>query len=156
MAQDQDLDLVEISAEAKPPVVKIIDFIKFKYLEEKKEKEAKKHAKATELKEIRFTPFIGEHDLQTGLEKVKKFLKDGDLVKISIRFKGAQMAHQEFGPKLLVRILEKLEGMGQEDRAARMEGRQYVTILKPANKASQEKPDTRDQEEQKQENPSSS
>lgn len=151
MAQDQDLDLVEISAEAKPPVVKIIDFIKFRYLEEKKEKEAKKHAKATELKEIRFTPFIGEHDLQTGLGKVKKFLKDGDLVKISIRFKGAQMAHQEFGPKLLARILENLEGLGAEDRQARMEGRQYVTILKPATKTEKPREEAPKQEEKQNE-----
>lgn len=130
--------MVEISASASPPVVRIIDFAKFKYLEEKKEKEAKKHTKETELKEVRFTPFIGEHDLQTGIDKVKKFLEEGNLVKIAIRFKGAQMAHQEFGPKLLTRILQNLESIATEDRIAKMEGRAYVTILKPVAKS--EKP----------------
>ncbi|MDP2632511.1 MAG: translation initiation factor IF-3 [Candidatus Curtissbacteria bacterium] len=130
-AQEEEKDLVEISSEAKPPVVKIIDFKKFKYLEEKKEKEAKKHAKQTELKEVRFSPFIGEHDLNTALEKVKKFLKSGDMVKISVVFKGRQMAHQEFGPKMLDKIMSNLEGLAEQERDARFEGRRYVTVVRP-------------------------
>lgn len=131
-AQELELDLVEISENAKPPVVKIIEFKKFKYLEQRKEKEAKKHAKQTELKEVRFSPFIGEHDLQTALDKAKRFIKEGDLVKISIRFKGRQMAHTEFGPKLLSRILENLKGIAEKDRPEKFEGRQLVTIVRPA------------------------
>ena len=142
-AQEAEVDLVEIAPDAKPPVVKIIDFRKFKYLEEKKEKEARKHAKATELKEVRFSPFIGEHDFQTAIDKVKRFLTDGDLVKVSIVFLGRQMAHQEFGPKLLARITTALEGIGQQEREARFEGRRYITIVKPTKEAI--KSETKDQ-----------
>lgn len=130
-AQELEQDLVEIAPDAKPPVVKIIEFKKFKYLEDRKEKEARRHAKQTELKEVRFSPFIGEHDLQTALEKARKFISDGDLVKISIRFKGRQMAHTEFGPKLLERILSDLSDIADRDRPEKFEGRQFVTILKP-------------------------
>lgn len=127
--------MIEIAPDAKPPVAKIIDYKKFKYLEEKKEKEARKHTKQTELKEVRFSPFIGEHDLKTALEKVKKFLKEGDIVKISIVFTGRQMAHQEFGPKMLSRILSDLEGTAEQEREARFEGRRYVTFVKPVKGA---------------------
>lgn len=100
-------------------------------MEDRKEKEARKHTKETELKEVRFSPFIGEHDLNTGLGKVKKFILDGDIVKISIQFKGRQMAHTEFGPKLLEKILFELSEIAEQDREARFEGRRYVTIVKP-------------------------
>lgn len=130
-AQEEELDLVEIAPNAKPPVARIIDYKKFRYLEERKEKEARKHTKETELKEVRFSPFIGEHDLNTGLEKVKKFILSGDIVKISIQFKGRQMAHTEFGPKLLEKILTSLGEIAEQDREARFEGRRYVTIVKP-------------------------
>lgn len=129
-AQSRQMDLVEIAPEAKPPVVKIIDYKKFRYLEEKKEKEARKKTKQTELKEVRFTPFIGQHDLETGLDKVKRFLSEGHLVKISIVFKGRQMAHQEFGPKLLGKILDYFNGQVQTERPARMEGRRFVTTIR--------------------------
>lgn len=151
-AQEEEKDLVEIAADATPPVVKIIDYKKFKYLEEKKEKEAKKHAKATELKEVRFSPFIGEHDLETNINKVKKFLEDGDMVKITIVFKGRQMAHQEFGPKRLTEIMSLLEGIGEEDRQARFEGRRFVTFVRPSKKQKQENKDAQEQKEQKEEN----
>ena len=130
-AQEEEKDLVEIAENANPPVVKIINFKKFKYLEEKKEKEARKHTKETELKEVRFSPFIGEHDLETGLERVKKFLSEGNLVKITVVFKGRQMAHQEFGPKLLERIMSSLEGTAQKEREPRFEGKRFATIIKP-------------------------
>jgi len=133
-AQDLGLDLVEIAKDAQPPVVKIIDFKKFKYLEEQKEKEAKKHTKETELKEVRFSPFIGEHDLQVGLARVKRFLSEGNLVKISIVFLGRQMAHKEFGPKMLDKILTSLGEIAQKERTERFEGRRFVTIVKPVKK----------------------
>lgn len=121
--------MVEIAPQAKPPVVKIIEFKKFKYLEEKKEKEARKKTKETELKEVRVTPFIGEHDLNTALDKIKKFLGDGDLVKVSIVFTGRQMAHQEFGYKLLERIMQILPE-AQKERQERFEGRRLVTVIR--------------------------
>lgn len=130
-AQELELDLIEIAPDAKPPVAKLIDFKKFKYLEQKKEKEARKHAKQTELKEVRFSPFIGEHDLNTQLERVKKFLSEGDLVKVSIIFTGRQMAHTEFGPKLLLRIMAELAGVAEKEREEKFEGRRLVTTLKP-------------------------
>lgn len=137
IAQEQELDLVEIAPEAKPPVVKIIDFKKFQYLEERKQKEARKHTKETELKEVRVSPFIGEHDLEVSLKKVKKFLTEGDMVKLSVVFKGRQMAHTEFGPRLLGRILETLNGIGEKDRESRWEGRRFVSIINPTKEAMQ-------------------
>lgn len=145
-AQGEDLDLVEIAENAKPPVVKIIDFKKFLYLEDKKRKDARKHTKETELKEVRFSPFIGEHDLETGLKKVRKFLADGDIVKISIVFKGRQMAHQEFGPKLLERIMSLLDGATQE-RDARFEGRRFVTVVRGSKKQENREESTKEAEE---------
>lgn len=137
------MDLVEIAPEARPPVAKIIDYKKFQYLEERKLKEARKNTRETELKEVRFTPFIGEHDLEVGLKKVRKFLGQGDLVKVSIIFRGRQMIHTEFGPKLLERIKTLLEGEAEQERASRFEGKRYISILKPTKtiiqKALQEK-----------------
>ncbi|MBI2327648.1 translation initiation factor IF-3 [Candidatus Curtissbacteria bacterium] len=128
-AKGAQLDLVEIAPDAKPPVVKIIGFKKFKYLEEKKEKEARRHTKQTELKEVRFSPFIGEHDLLTAIEKVKRFFAEGNLVKISIIFTGRQMAHQEFGPKLLQKIMTYLPD-AQVEKTGRFEGRRFVAVIK--------------------------
>jgi len=133
------LDLVEIAPDAQPPVVKIIDYQKFKYLEDKKRKQAKKKTKETELKEVRFSPFIGDHDLQTGINKVKRFLSEGDLVKISIVFKGRQMAHTEFGPKLLEKILYLLEGEAAQDKEAKFQGRRLITVLKSQKGKSENK-----------------
>ncbi len=145
-ATEQGLDLVEIAPDAKPPVAKIIDYKKFKYLEEKKEKEARKNTKQTELKEVRFSPFIGEHDLQTAIKKTKEFLANGNLVKISIVFTGRQMAHQEFGPKMLSRIKTELGEFAQEDRQARFEGRRYVTVVRPTKAAQVKKDETKNEE----------
>ena len=150
-AQEVGVDLVEIAPNAKPPVVKIIDFAKFKYLEDKKQKEARKHTRETELKEVRFSPFIGEHDFETALSKVKRFIKEGDLVRITVRFKGAQMAHQEFGPKLLSKILANLEGIARQERPERFEGRQLVTVVKPI-KAKPKEPKIINQEQKEDEN----
>jgi len=143
-AQDSNLDLIEIAPDAKPPVAKIIDFKKFKYLEDKKEKEAKKHTKQTELKEVRFSPFIGEHDLKTALGRVKKFLAEGDLVKISIVFTGRQMAHTEFGPKLLERIMAELATIAEKEREEKFVGRRLVTIVRPAQKTQKHNSETKD------------
>lgn len=148
-AQELGVDLVEIAPDAKPPVARLIDYKKFKYLEEKKEKEARKKSKQTELKEVRFTPFIGEHDFQTGLRKVKEFLTEGDIVKISIVFKGRQMTHQEFGPKLLDKIMTELGPGAQQERQARMEGRRYVTVIRAVKGAFQKEEPKKKEEEKK-------
>lgn len=100
---------------------------------------------------MRFSPFIGEHDFQTALDKVKRFLEDGDLVKVSIVFLGRQMAHQEFGPKLLTRIMSALEGVGQLDREPRFEGRRYVTIVKPEKGAIKSENENKNQKSSSQE-----
>ena len=133
-AQNAQKDLVEIAPDANPPVAKIVDFKKFKYLEERKEKEAKKHIKETELKEVRFSPFIGEHDLQTRLNRTRKFLEEGNLVKITIVFKGRQMTHTEFGPKLLEKIMSTFSEIAEKDRPETMMGRRLITIIKPIKK----------------------
>ena len=138
---------MEIAPNANPPVVKIIEYKKFKYLEEKKQKEARKHTKETELKEVRFSPFIGQHDLETGLKKVRSFLSEGNLVKISVVFKGRQMAHQEFGPKLLDRILAELATIAEKERDGRFEGRRFVSYLKPKRDS---KPQNHEGEKEKQ------
>ncbi|MBI3342229.1 translation initiation factor IF-3 [Candidatus Curtissbacteria bacterium] len=148
-AQEFEVDLIEIAPEAKPPVVKLIDYKKFQYLEDKKEREARKKAKQTELKEVRFTPFIGEHDLQTNLRKVKEFLAGGDIVKVSIVFKGRQMTHQEFGPKLLDKIKQELNNQVVEERPARMEGRRYVTVIRGVKGAFQKEEKNHKSEETK-------
>jgi translation initiation factor IF-3 len=144
-AQELELDLIEIAPEAKPPVAKIIDYKKFQYLEDQKRKEARKHTKQTDLKEVRFSPFIGEHDMEVGLKKVRKFLGAGDLVKISIVFKGRQMAHTEFGPKLLEKIMGLIGEEAAFERAARFEGRRFVTVIRGAKKAKLEKPKQEDE-----------
>ncbi|MEK7581705.1 MAG: translation initiation factor IF-3 [Patescibacteria group bacterium] len=146
-----ELDLVEIAPEAKPPVAKIIDYKKFQYLEERKQKEARKHTRETELKEVRVSPFIGDHDLEVALKKVRRFVGDGDMVKLSVVFKGRQMAHTEFGPRLLERILGLLNGMAELDRPGRFEGRRFVSTLKPnknfVQKVQQEKTEEKHQAE---------
>lgn len=146
---------MEIAPNAQPPVAKIIDFKKFLYLEERKEKEARKHTKETELKEVRFSPFIGEHDLEVGVERVRKFLDNGDLVKISVIFKGRQMTHTEFGPKVLARIMALLDGKAVQDKPERMEGKRFVTVLKAAKnqaKKSEQSQISQNQEKTKESN----
>ena len=129
---EAELDLVEIAPNAKPPVVKIIDYAKFKYMEAKKDALAKKKTRETELKEVRFSPFIGEGDFDTRINRAKEFLKRGDLVKVTVKFKGRQMAHQEFGPKLMDKILVALEGVGEKERDFKQMGLQFSGVVKPA------------------------
>ena len=134
IAQEQGLDVVEIASSAKPVVVKIIDFKKFKYEESKKEAEARKKTKETITKEIWLTPNMAEHDLNVKLARVKEFLTDGDRVKLTVKFTGRQMAHTNLGFELLKRIFENVADLGQKDREPRLEGRRIVTQIAP-NKA---------------------
>lgn len=124
MAEEQEIDLVEVAPLAKPPVVKLIDYSKFLYQLKKKKQEEKKGAKTSETKQIRFGPFIGEHDLDIKIKKAKEFLEDGDKVKFTVRYTGRQMAHQEVGRRVLEQVIVKLGDLAKIEREMKMEGRQ--------------------------------
>ncbi len=132
MAEEVGLDLVEISPNAKPPVCKIMDFGKFKYEQQKKAAEAKKKQKVTEIKEVKFRPNIDTHDYDVKMRSVSKFLGEGDKVKITLRFRGREMAHQELGRDLLQRVAADIEEMGKVESMPKMEGRQMTMVIAPA------------------------
>jgi translation initiation factor IF-3 len=129
MAREKGLDLVEIAAQAKPPVVKIVDFQKFRYEESKKEQAAKKNAKEVELKEIWLTPRIAEHDLMTRLRRVEEFLGDNNKVMFRVKFKGREMAHIDQGFILLNKVYDLLGDKIQVEREAKREGRNITVII---------------------------
>lgn len=128
-ARQEKLDLVEIAPNAVPPVAKIVDFKKFKYEESKREQAAKKHAKEVELKEIWLSPRIAEHDLQTRLNRVDEFLREGDKIMFRVKFRGREMAHLEFGYNLLRRIFERLGDRIVIEREPKLEGRSITAII---------------------------
>ena len=125
------LDLLEISPTAVPPVVKILDYGKFKYEQQKKKNEARKKQKVVEIKEVKVRPGTGEHDFQTKLKAINSFLDDGDKVKVSLRFKGREMAHQELGAKLMERIRIEVEEKAKVEQMPRMENRQMLMVIAP-------------------------
>lgn len=129
LARKEELDLVEIAPAATPPVVKIIDFSKFLYYLNKKKKEEKKNTKTSQTKQIRFGPFIGEHDLEIKLKKAREFLDDGDKVKFAVKFAGRQITKKELGEQVLSKVLVSLEDVAKQEREMRMEGRQLVVIV---------------------------
>jgi translation initiation factor IF-3 len=130
-AQEAGLDLVEISPNATPPVVKLLDFGKYKYQEQKKQAEARKKQKVVEVKEIKFRPMIDDHDYDVKMRAIKGFFDEGDKVKITLRFRGREMAHMELGHKLLARIREDTAQDAKVESDARFEGRQMIMILAP-------------------------
>ena len=130
-ARKSGLDLIEIAPIAKPPVAKIINFGKFRYQEEKKEKQQKKGVKGGELKEIRFSPFIGEADYKTRLERVKEFLEDKDKVRLVVKFKGRQMGSKQFGYSLLKRVLDELGQSIAVDMEPKFLGRHLIMVISP-------------------------
>ena len=125
------LDLLEISPNADPPVVKILDFGKFKYDQQKKRTEARKKQKIIEIKEIKVRPNIDENDYQVKLRAMKLFIEEGDKVKVTLRFRGREMAHQERGVKVLERIRSDMETDTKVEQMPRMENRQMVMVLSP-------------------------
>lgn len=129
MAQEAELDLVLISPNAKPPVCKIVDYGKFRYEQMRREKEARKKQKVTEIKEIRLSPNIDMNDLNTKANQARKFLTKGDKVKVSLRFRGREMAHINVGREILNDFFEKLEDIAVVDKPAKLEGRSMVMIL---------------------------
>ncbi len=125
------MDLVEISPNAKPPVCKIMDFGKFKYEQQKKESEARKKQKIIEVKEVKFRPNTDIHDYDVKMRNVVRFLSNGDKVKVTLRFRGREMAHQDLGRRLLERVAADTEELGKVEAMPRMEGRQMVMLINP-------------------------
>lgn len=131
MALDAGLDLVEISPNAEPPVCKIMDFGKYKYETQKREAEARKKQKIIEIKEIKFRPGTDTHDYDVKMRSVMKFLDEGDKVKITLRFRGREMAHQDLGMELLKRVEADVGDAGKVESMPRLEGRQMVMMIGP-------------------------
>jgi len=125
------LDLVEISPNADPPVVKILDYGKFKYEQQKKKNEAKKRQKVIEIKEIKVRPNIDENDYQVKMRAMKSFIDEGDKVKVTLRFRGREMAHQEIGVRVLERIRNEMDPVSKVEQMPKMENRQMVMVLAP-------------------------
>jgi translation initiation factor IF-3 len=131
MAAEVGLDLVEVSPNADPPVCKILDFGKFKYEAQKKKNEARKKQKVIEVKEVKLRPNIDDNDYDVKMRAMRKFLGEGDKVKITLRFRGREMAHQHLGMAVLDRVREQLDDLAKVEQMPRMEGRQMVMIVAP-------------------------
>lgn len=132
LAEQAGLDLVEISPTAEPPVCKIMDFGKFKYETQKREAEARKKQKIIEIKEVKFRPNTDTHDYEVKMRSVTKFLENGDKVKVTLRFRGREMAHQNLGRELLERVATDVDGLGKVESIPKLEGRQMVMMIGPS------------------------
>jgi translation initiation factor IF-3 len=135
MAEEAEVDLVEIAPQAKPPVCRLMDYGKFKYRESKKQHEAKLKQKQIQVKEVKFRPGTDEGDYQVKLRNLIRFLEEGDKTKITLRFRGREMTHQEIGLRQLKRLEADLSEYGQVEQFPKMEGRQMVMVLAPKKKA---------------------
>ncbi len=131
MADEVGLDLVEVSPNAEPPVCKILDYGKYKYEEQKKANEARKKQKTIDVKEIKMRPGIDEHDYQVKMRSVRRFLDGGDKVKMTIRFRGREMAHQELGMKVLDRVREEVDELAKVEQFPKTEGRLMTMVIAP-------------------------
>jgi translation initiation factor IF-3 len=131
MAGEAGMDLVEISPNTNPPVCKIMDYGKYKYSAQKKAAEARKKQKVVEIKEIKLRPMIDDHDYDVKMRAMKRFFEEGDKVKITLRYRGREMAHQEIGTKLLDRVKSETSDIAKVEQDARFEGRQVVMVLAP-------------------------
>jgi len=134
MAEEAGVDLVEIAPLAQPPVCRLMDFGKFKYQEAKRAHEAKQKQKQVQVKEVKFRPGTDEGDYQIKLRNLIRFLQEGDKAKITLRFRGREMAHQEFGVRLLERVKADLEEYATVEQFPKMEGRQLIMVMTPAKK----------------------
>ena len=130
-AQDAGLDLVEVSPTAEPPVCKILDYGKFKYESQKKKNEARKKQKIIEVKEIKMRPGIDDHDYDVKMRAMHRFLEEGDKVKVTMRFRGREMVHQELGLKVLERVRGQLDEVAKVEQMPRLEGRQMTMVIAP-------------------------
>ena len=130
-AYEAGLDLVEVSPNADPPVCKLLDYGKYKYQEQKKQAEARKKQKVVEIKEIKLRPMIDDHDYDVKMRSMQRFFEEGDKVKVTLRFRGREMAHMELGTKLLDRVKEDVAKIAKIEMDARFEGRQMIMVLAP-------------------------
>jgi len=131
LAEEKGFDLVEVSPEAKPPVVKLMDYGKYKYEQQKKAAEARKKQKVIEIKEIKMRPTIDDHDYDTKMKAMRRFFDEGDKVKVTLRFRGREMAHQNLGMELLNRVHKDVEPVAKMEQWPKMEGRQMMMVLAP-------------------------
>jgi translation initiation factor IF-3 len=131
MAEEAGLDLVEVSPNADPPVCKILDFGKFKYESQKKKAEARKKQKVIEIKEVKLRPNIDDNDYNVKMRNMRKFIEEGDKVKVTLRFRGRELAHQDLGVKVLERVRADLDDLGKIEQMPKMEGRQMVMVIAP-------------------------
>jgi translation initiation factor IF-3 len=131
MAATAGLDLVEVAPNADPPVCKILDYGKFKYEEQKKKNEARKKQKIIEVKEIKLRPSIDDHDYDVKMRAMNKFIEEGDKVKVTMRFRGRELAHQDIGMNVLMRVRGDLDAIAKVEQMPRMEGRQMVMVMAP-------------------------
>jgi len=131
MATEVGLDLVEVSPNAEPPVCKILDYGKYKYEIQKKKNEARKKQKVIDVKEIKLRPSIDDNDYGVKMRAMRKFIEEGDKVKVTLRFRGREMAHQELGAKVLDRVREELDDLAKVEQLPKMEGRQMVMVIAP-------------------------
>ena len=131
IAAEAGLDLVEVSPGTTPPVCKILDYGKFKYQQQKKKAEAKKKQKVVEIKEIKMRPNIDDHDYQVKVKAMKRFFEEGDKVKVTLRFRGREMAHQDRGSELLKRVQDDFEEIAKVEQFPKMEGRQIMMVMAP-------------------------
>lgn len=134
MAMDADVDLVEVAPNAVPPVCRLMDYGKFRYQEQKRAQEIKSKQKVVQVKEVKFRPATDENDFQTKLRAVKRFLGDGDKAKITLRYRGREMAHQDIGMQVLNRLREELSEVAQVEQMPKLEGRQMIMLLAPRSK----------------------
>lgn len=137
IAQDKELDLVEVSPNTRPPVCKIMDYGKYKFDKKKKEKEAKKNQKQVEIKEVKFRPQTGEHDLEVKIGHIKRFIEEDKKVKVTIMFRGRQMIHQQIGFELLQKIASALDGLAKVESRPVLERRDLFMLLAPEKKKQQ-------------------
>jgi translation initiation factor IF-3 len=134
VAKERDLDLVEVDPHGSPPVCRLLDFGTWRYQQAKKEREGRKHQKGLMVHEVRMRPHISEHDMERKVRLAERFLREGDRVKVTVMFRGREMAHPETGRAVLDRVLEHLRDLSAIDRPANMEGRFLSAILAPTNK----------------------
>ena len=145
LAEESNVDLVEIAPLAVPPVCKLMDYGKFRYREQKKEHEAKRKQKQIQVKEIKFRPGTDEGDYKIKLQKLIDFLEEGDKAKVTLRFRGREMAHKEFGERLLERVRKDLDAIGVVEQFPKLEGRQMVMVLAPKKKVTEKGPPPKEQ-----------
>lgn len=132
IANEQELDLVEVAPNAKPPVCRLMDYGKYLYEKQKRERESRKAQKQVDVKEVRLSPKIGEHDVQVALTKIRKFAKEGDKIRVRIRFRGREIHHPEVARELFARVAEEVKDVAEVEAMPNMDGRSMIMVLAPA------------------------